>query len=75
MRISSAADQLRFKLLLPEVSLWSLLGVLVKTNVITALMKHHAQRQPGEERVDLSLQLLGHTQTPREVRASTQGRG
>lgn len=38
------------------------------------MVRHHDQEQLGEERVDFSLQLSGHTPSLREVRSETQDR-
>jgi hypothetical protein len=38
------------------------------------MIKYHDQKQFGEERVAFSLQLLGHSASPREVKAGTKGR-
>jgi hypothetical protein len=42
--------------------------------VSTVVIKHHGQKQLGEERVYVILQLSGHSLSLWEVRAETQGR-
>ena len=45
-----------------------------RSSVSTAMIKHHGQKQCGEKRIYYTLQLSGHTPSPREASAGTQGR-